>query len=634
MYAYTGKVLHVDVTSQTTRVQRLEPEFLKKYVGGVALATRLVYDNTPKGCDPLGPDNALCFACSAFAGTTFPVGTKHSVAAKSPLTGFIGDSLSGSHFSEMLRRAGWDGIVVKGQAPEWIVLFIDDDDVQFLDASDFLGMGAVETQQAIREWLGDENVRVSAIGPAGEKLVRYASIDNDGRQVGRTGNGTVMGSKRIKAIAIRGSQPISVADVDALMAETLKLIKVSQGPGTLKYRTMGTPANVLNMNKMGVLPTRNFSETVFEDAEKVSGEYLRDHYTEKQVGCSGCSIACEQWGVVREGKYKGARIGLDYECLFALGPNCGIGELPPIIRLVQLCDELGIDAMSTGVVVSWAMECYERGILSKEDCDGLELNFGNDEAAVALVKKIAHREGIGDLLAEGVKRASEEVGKGSEHFAMHVKGLEMPGYDVRSLKTFAMGLAVGTRGACHNRSLAYEADIKGMVDRFIAEPGRGQIARDKEDFAAILDTMVICKFLRNCFDDFYEDVSRIYTLTTGIPMTAEELRYVGERAWNLKKAFNIREGWTKADDWLPPRVMNDPIPTGPSKGYYISDQELRMMIDDYYQARGWTEEGLIPKSKLIELGMADIAEDIGVEEPVAVFQAQPIANPGYTSEEA
>ena len=635
MYAYTGRILHVDMTSQKTWVERVDAEFLKKYVGGAGLATRLVYDNTPKGCDPLGPENALCFSCSAFAGTTFPVGTKHGVAAKSPLTGFIGDSLSGSHFSEMLRRAGWDGIVIKGKAPKWIVLFVDDDDVQFLDASNFVGMGTTETQEAIRQWLGDENVRVSAIGPAGERLVLYALIDNDGRQAGRSGNGAVMGSKNLKAIAIRGSHPITVADMDALMQETLKLSKVSRGPGTLKYRTLGTPANVLNMNKLGVLPTRNFRETVFEHAEKVSGEYLAEHFTEKKVGCSGCSIACEQWGVVKEGKYKGARIGLDYECLFAVGPNCGIGELPPIIRLVQLCDELGIDAMSTGVVVSWAMECYELGILSKEECDGLELNFGNDQAAVALVKKIGYREGIGDLLAEGVKRASERVGKGSEHFAMHVKGLEMPGYDVRSLKTFAMGVAVCTRGPDHNRSLAYELDIKGVVDRFTAEPGRGRLAMEKEEFAAILDTMVICKFLRNCFDDFYEDVSRIYTLTTGIPMTAEELRTLGERVCNLKKAFNIREGWTKADDWLPPRVLEDPIPFGPSKGHYVKPEELRMMIDDYYQARGWTVDGLIPKSKLIELGMEDIAEDIGVvEEPQAVAEAQPVANPLPTEKEA
>jgi aldehyde:ferredoxin oxidoreductase len=613
MYAYTGKILHIDLSTQKTWVEQVGPEFLKKYVGGVCLATRLVYSNTPAGCDPLGPENALCFACSAFAGTTMPVGTKHSVASKSPLTGFIGDSLSGSYFSEMMRRAGWDGIVIKGQAPKWTVLFIDDDTVQFLDASSFMGMGTTQTQRAIREWLGDENIRVAAIGPAGEHLVLYATIDNDGRQAGRTGNGAVMGSKKLKAIALRGSHPITVADPQGLLAETLKLIKASQGPGTQKYRILGTPTNVLNMNKMGTLPTRNFRETVFEHAEEVSGEYMHEHYTIKAVGCAGCSIACEQWAKVKEGKYKGAIAGLDYESLFALGPNCGIGELPPIIRLAQLCDELGIDTMSGGVVIGWAMECYERGILTKEDCDGLELHFGNDEAAVALVHKIAQREGIGDLLADGTKRASAKVGRGSEHFAMQVKGLEMPGYDVRSMKTFAAGLAVGTRGPCHNRSLAYELDVKGTVDRFKAEPGRGKLIKEKEEFAAIFDTLVLCKFLRNCFEDFYAEASRLYTMATGLPMTPEELKLLGERACNLKKAFNIREGWTKADDWLPPRALYDPLPSGPGKGCVVAPEELRMMIDDYYQARGWTPDGLIPKAKLIELGLEDIAEEIGVE---------------------
>lgn len=617
MFSYSGKVLHVDLGSQKTAVQELDAEFLKKYLGGVGLASRLVYDNTPKGCDPLGPDNALCFACSAFAGTTMPVGTKHGVASKSPLTGFIGDSLSGSHFSEMLKRAGWDGLVLKGKSPGWIVLFIDDDDVQYLDATQFMGMGTIETQKAVRKWLADENIRVAAIGPGGEHLVRYATIDNDGRQAGRTGNGAVMGSKQVKAIAIRGTHPIQVADPQGLLRETLKLIKVSQGPGTQKYRVLGTPTNVLNMNKMGTLPTRNFQETVFDKAEQVSGEYMHERFTVKAVGCSGCSIACEQWAEVKEGNYKGAIAGLDYESLFALGPNCGIGELPPIIKLAQLCDELGIDTMSTGVVVSWAMECYQRGILTKEECDGLELEFGNDQAAIALVEKIAKREGIGDLLADGTKRASAKVGKGSEHFAMHSKGLEMPGYDVRGMKTFALGLAVGTRGPCHNRSLAYEADVKGTVNRFIAEPGRGKIAKKAEELAATYDSLVLCKFLRNCFDNFFEEASRLYTMTTGIPLTAAELQSVGERVWTLKKAFNIREGWTRADDWLPPRVMEDPLPSGPGKGCYVKPEELNMLLDDYYEARGWTRDGLVPKSKLITLGLEDIAEEVGVEEAVA-----------------
>ncbi|MHB9033702.1 MAG: aldehyde ferredoxin oxidoreductase family protein [Anaerolineae bacterium] len=614
MFGYTGKILHVDVTSHTSWVEEKDAEFYKKYVGGIGLAVRLLYENTPAKIDPLSPQNALCFGTSSFSGTTVPVGTKHGVAFKSPLTGFVGDCLSGSHFSEMIRRAGWDGFVITGASPDWSVLFIDDDDVQFLDASKFMGLGTIATQKAIREWIGDENVRVSSIGPAGENLVRYALVDNDGRQAGRTGPGAVMGSKKIKAIAIRGSHPITIANMAGLLTETRKIVQISQGPGTAKYRILGTPSNVLNMNKMGVLPTRNFQQTEFEHAETVSGEYLHEHFTRKTVGCSGCTIGCEQWAEVREGPYKGSIAGLDYEPLFALGPACGIGELPPIIYLSQLCDELGMDSMSAGIVVAWTMECYEKGLLTKEDCDGLEPTFGNAEASIELIKKIAKREGIGNMLAEGTKRASAQLGKGSDHFAMQVKGLEMPGYDVRSMKTFAVGLATGTRGADHNRSLAYEVDVKGTADRFTADATRGKLAMDKENFACILDCLAICKFARNCFEHFSDDMANIYTMVTGIPMTPGEVDAVGERVCNLKKAFNIREGWTRADDTLPPRAMQDPIPSGPGKGCFVSQAELDMMIDSYYKARGWTRDGLIPRSKLISLGMEDIASEIGVDE--------------------
>jgi len=421
-----------------------------------------------------------------------------------------------------------------------------------------------------------------------------------------------MGSKNLKAVAIRGTRPIPVADLEGLSKACLELSQTAQGTKTEKYRILGTPSNVLTLNRLGILPTRNFQQGVFEAAEKISGEYMHEHYTDKAVSCAGCPIACEQNVTVKEGAYAGTRTSIDYESLYANGPLCGMDYFPGIIKAIELCDRYGMDTMSTGVVVAWAMECFEEGILTKEDLDGLEPYFGNHEAATALIEKIARREGIGDLLAQGVKRASEKVGKGSKHFAMHVKGLEMSGYDPRGLQTFALGCAVGTRGPCHNRSLAYEADIKGEVDRFKAEPGRGKVAKDAEEFAAILDTMMFCKFIRSCFKDLYADSAELYTLTTGIEITPEEIKKLGERAWNLKKAFNIREGWTKDDDWLPPRFLKDPIPEGTSKGCLVKPKDLRMMIQDYYQARGWTEDGLIPKEKLIELGLEDIAEDIGV----------------------
>jgi aldehyde:ferredoxin oxidoreductase len=443
--------------------------------------------------------------------------------------------------------------------------------------------------------------------------VLYANLTNDrGRQAGRTGLGAVMGSKLVKALAIRGTHSVKVADAEKLMPLCHKLSEVAQSTKTEKYRILGTPSNVLNMNRLGVLPTRNYQNGEFEGAEKVSGEYMKEHLTEKAVACYGCPIGCEQVAHVKDGGFSGARTSIDYESLFAFGPNCGIDDMKAVIAAIDRCDAYGMDTMSTGVTISWAMECFQRGILTKEDFGGVEPTWGNAQAVVDLVKKIAYREGIGDLLAEGTKRAAAKVGKGSDHFAMNVKGLEAAGYDARGFQTFALGCAVGTRGPCHNRSLAYEADAKGTVDRLSGGPDRGPIAAEAENFAGVLDTMMFCKFIRNCFADLWAEVPALYTYTTGIPFTKEDVRAVAERSWNIKKSFNIREGWTKADDWLPPRWLKDPMPSGGSKGAYVKEDQLRVMIDSYYKARGWTKEGLIPKEKLVALGLEDIAEDIGV----------------------
>jgi aldehyde:ferredoxin oxidoreductase len=613
MYSYTGKILHIDVAGRKTKVQRVDEEYLKKYIGGVSLAARLAYDNTPKGVDALAPESALCLATSVFAGTMVPVGTKHAVAAKSPLTNGLGDCLASSYFSASIKRAGYDGIVITGKAdqPTWV--FVDNDRVYFNDAADLWGMETFDTEEAIREKMGDERVRACTVGPAGERLVRLANITNDrGRQAGRTGLGAVMGSKLIKALAIRGTKAVEVADIEQLCEKARALGKVAQTTKTEKYRILGTPSNVLNMNRLGVLPTRNYQQGEFEGAEKVSGEYMKEHYTEKAVACAGCPIGCEQIVHVKEGPFAGARTSVDYESLFALGPNCGIDDMEAVIAAIHACDRYGIDTMSTGVTVSWAMECYQRGIFTKEDFDGLDMEWGNGQEVVELIRRIAYREGIGDLLAEGTRRAAAKTGQGSEHFAMNVKGLECAGYDGRGFQTFALGCAVGTRGPCHNRSLAYEPDAKGQVDRLTTGPERGPMAMEHEHFAGLFDIVMLCKFLRGCFTDAWSEIAELYTLATGIDLTPDELRLATERSWNVKKAFNIREGWTKAEDWLPGRWLKDPLPSGGSKGAVVSEDGLREMLQAYYEARGWTEDGLIPKEKLIALGLDDIAEDIGV----------------------
>jgi len=616
MFGYTGKILYVNLNTGKTKVESLSEEFCKKYIGGVGFATRLLYDNNKPRMDPYNPDNTLIFASGPVGGTLVPTGNKYSVASKSPLTGFIGDAISCSFWPRELKAAGYDALVIKGRADKPIYLFIDDDKVQLKDAKACWGKSPIETEELIREELGDAFVRVTAIGLAGEKLVRFACISNDsGRHnAGRTGLGAVMGSKNLKAVAVRGTKTIQVANLDELKQICYDLYEKAQGPATDKYRILGTPQNLLVFNRLGCLPTRNWQQATFEEAEKVSGEQMLENFVTNIPACAGCPIACEHVCLVKDGPYTGTQSpgSIDYETLYALGPNCGIGYFPAIIKAAVLCDHYGMDTISTGLAVSWAMECYENRLLTQTDTGGLELRFGNYEAYLQLIDRIAHREGIGDLLANGVKRASEQLGKGSEHFAMHIKGLELPGYDIRGLKTAALGFAVTARGGCHNRSGAYEFDIGGVVDRLKAEKDRGKLAMESEDYAAVFDSMVLCKFIRRCFKDFYAEAARLYTLVTGFKMEAGELRKAGERIINLKKAFNIREGWTRKDDRLPPRVMKDPIPDGIAKGSLVTPEEFDVMLDGYYEARGWANNGLLPKQKLYELGLDDIAEKMGV----------------------
>jgi len=610
MFGYSERILYVNMTTKKSSVEAISHNFCKKYIGGIGFVTRLLYDNTKPKIDPLGPDNALVFATGPFTGTMVSLGNKCVVAAKSPLTSFIGDSLTSSFYPSELRHAGYDGIVIKGKAEEPTYLFIDDDNVEFRNGKDLWGKSCLKTEKLIREEIGDDFIRVASIGLAGENLVHFANITNDGRHAGRTGLGAVMGSKNLKAIAIRGSNTVNVASLDELMEICADLFEGCQGPATEKYRILGTPANVLVLNRIAALPTRNWQKSTFEMAEKVSGEYMLDHYVTRVIACSDCPIACDHHCVVPDDS-SAASVSVDYESLYALGPNCGIGDLSAVIKAMGLCDYYGLDTMSCGLVISWAMECYEKKLLTKDNTNGLELTFGNSSFLIELIHKIARREGIGDLLALGVKKASEKLGKGSEHFAMHIKGLELPGYDIRGLKTAALGFAVAARGGCHNRSGAYDYDIGGKVDRFSAGRDRGQLAMESEDFAAVMDSLAICKFARRIFKDFYGETARIYSMVTGFETSANDLRRAGERIINLKKAYNIREGWTRRDDHLPPRVMKDPIPGGVAEGSLVTPDELNMMLDGYYEARGWTSDGFIPKQKLIELGLDDIAEQMG-----------------------
>ena len=627
MHGYHGKILHIDLTERKTWVEEKPESWYKTYIGGVAMATRLCWENIEPGCEPLSPENPICIANGIFAGTPVPVGGKYGLASKSPLTGFIGDSLSGSWFSIALKRAGWDGLVIHGASEEWVNVYVNDKRVQFRDATKYLGLGTFKTEEAIRDDLLDDQVRSATIGPAGENGVLYANVTNDGRQAGRTGHGAVWGSKKLKALSVRGTEGVTVYDPEKLLEMSFDITEASQGPHTSKYRLLGTVTNVLNMDKLGLLPTRNFQEGTFEDAEMVSGEYLEEHHKVKKIACAQCPIACEQMSMAKE-PWEGAMTGIEYECLFANGPNLGINDMNAVIKLIDVADRAGMDAMSNGVTISWTMETFERGIFKKEDfkCvkypEGFEPYFGNGEAAVTLAEMIRDREGIGKILSLGTRRASQfiDAERGAETYkwAMNIKGLENPGYDARGLKTFSVGLAVGTRGGCHNRTAAYDPDIKGRVDRFSIDETRGKVAARTEEYAAVYDTLPLCKFIRRCFTGkadragAWPAIADLINATTGWDFDYEAVDQIGVRAHTIKKAFNIREGWTREDDHLPYRWHHDPMTKGASAGHVVTEEEIEYLKDLYYEAKGWTKEGLIPKELLIELGMEDVAEEIGV----------------------
>ena len=615
MYGYHGKALVVDLSSGAHRWDNIPEQVLRSFIGGIGLGTYLLYKYCPAGADPLGPDNPLIFAASPLVGSRLTTSSKFAVMTKSPLTGFIGDSLSSSFLATELKKSCGDALIIVGQAETPTILFIEDGVPQFLDAAGLMGLGTFDTEQAVKERLGRQT-RVASIGPAGENLVRYASIANDGgRQAGRCGPGAVMGSKNLKALALQGSQTVDVAMPGATHQYSLDLSKRSLGAATEKYRELGTMANVSVFNRLGTLPTRNFRESTFEGAEKVSGEHLHQEHLAKNASCANCTIGCEKI-LVTSDKGKKSKGRMEYESLFALGPLCGVDDPNTVIRAAAICDDLGMDTISAGVTIAWAMECFDKGLLSTNDTGGIDLSFGNGQAILDILELIGHRKDLGGLLAEGTKMAAERLGGGSSDWAMQVKGLEMPGYEPRSLKTMALGLAVTPRGACHNRSSAYEADFSEQVDRLSVDESRGIIAAESEDFEAVLDSLIWCKFLRKAFNDFYEESAQVYTMITGWDMSLDELKQAGERIHNLKKLFNIREGWSRRDDALPPRTLQEPLPTGVVAGVGLTQEELDYMIAGYYRARGWNDDGSVPDTKLAELGLLDLLpESSGVGIP-------------------
>ena len=433
--SYAKRVLYVDMKSGKTEVKPLNEKLAKDYIGGIGLGMKMWLDHSEAGVDPFSPENPLIFITGPLTGTMAPsAGNSYAVVSKSPLTGTIGESKAHGFFGAEVKRAGYDAIIFTGKSDKLVYAWIDDDSVQLLDAEHLKYKSPAETDETIREELGDYYIRVSAIGEAGEKLVRIACIINDEyRAIGRGGMGAVMGSKNLKAVAVRGTHDVNVADPEKFQEFVRTVHERMKGPATRKYRTLGTPENVLVLNALAALATRNFTNATFEGAEKVSGEYLNEHYVKKIIGCATCGMRCDHIAVVPEGEYKNSTSRVEFECLWANGPLCGVDRLDAIIEAIRLADYYGMDGISIGVVVAMAMDLYEHGIITDKDTDGLKLNFGNHEALVEAIKRIGTRTGwFGETFAEGTKRAAEIIGRDAYKYANHIKGMELPGYDLRT----------------------------------------------------------------------------------------------------------------------------------------------------------------------------------------------------------
>jgi aldehyde:ferredoxin oxidoreductase len=591
---YFGQALIVDAGTGTATTLPLPDELLRAYIGGAGLGTWLMHRLAPAGADPLSPGAPLAFVFSPLVGTPLTTSAKFAVVAKSPLTGLLNDALSSSHFAISGKLTGYDAIVVRGACDQPSVLAVDGDGVRLLDAADLWGLPAAEAEQRLRERLG-RGWRAAAIGPAGERCVRYATISHDGRHAGRGGLGAVLGAKRLKAVAVRAATKVAPADPQAVLAAARDLRARSFGPATAKYRELGTLANLLAFNAISALPTRNFQAATFAGAPQLAAEELAQLRTVARNSCASCTIGCEHIYSARGGK----QMRVEYENVFALGPMCGVSDPDAVLAASALCDELGLDTISAGGTIAWAMECAERGLI-----DAPWLRFGDAGALMRALAETGARAGLGELLAEGSRRAAQRVGGGSAEFAPQVKGLELPGYEPRTMHAMALGLAVNARGADHNRSGAYEADLSGDHDRFAGGDAHVAAAVESEDRAAVMDSLILCKFLRGVFSEPFGEWAALLSAVTGWDVDGAELRRTARRIVMAKRVFNIREGWQASDDWLPERLLSEPVTTGSGRVATLAPGRLRGMISAYYTARGLDAGGRPGEAAVADLQLA------------------------------
>lgn len=581
MKGFGGEILYIDLGSEKVQKKKTDRKMVTDYLGGNGFGVTLLRGLVKKNTDPLGPKNPLILAAGTFSGSMIPESSQVGIFARSPLTGFLGETYIRGHLAPEMKFAGYDAFVIRNKSKKPVYLYITEDTVEFRDAKDLWGKDTWETEHTLKERLGPR-IQMVSIGQGGENLVRFASLTHDfGRNGGRCGLGTVFGSKKLKAIVVQGSKKIEAAETGKLVNECKELYKQSMTTETVKYREYGTPGGLMGLNRQGALPTRNWQQSQFEGAEKISGEEMK-HYWKYQVGCFSCPIACGKLTSFKKSKEEGP----EYETIFALGSNCGVDDLAYITKANELCDKYGIDTITTGNIIALAFELGERGIIKDP-----QLKFGNKEYMPELIRKIAFREGLGKDMADGIVPFAKKY-KALE-YAVQVKNLEPGGFHASGLPAYALSIAVDVRGADHQRAGAYAIDLWLEGEKRFEPNNKAAEVIMRETTYTIFDSVGLCKHVRKIYP--VEKMAELFTYLTGIKMTKDKLCEAGERIYNVEKLINIDLGWTIKDDVLPPRFLKDPLPDGPAKGQRIDQKIFEEMRRQYYLLRGWDEKG-IPKA--------------------------------------
>jgi aldehyde:ferredoxin oxidoreductase len=618
MKGYAGSVLRVDLSSGRVDITPTEENLARSYLGGRGLNVRRLFDEVPAGTDGMAPANKVIFGAGPLVGSLFPGGARYNVTGMSPQTGILGDSNAGGFFGPELRFAGCDQLIVEGAADRPVYLNIRDGQVELRDARHLWGLDVKQASEAIRQELDDRDTQLAVVGPAAENGVRFAGVfSNLVRAAARTGLGTAMAAKNLKAVAVRGTGMVSVADL-ARFQELIAMVdeRIYNHPEYEIRVRLGTTKLVSALNEIGGIATRHFLTGQFEHAGEVSGEAIEARFKLKNKGCFACTIPCSRFLVIDDPRFPGLKLeGPEYEPLAGFTSRIGNGDLAFGLHCIDLANRMGLDAIALSEVISWSMECWERGLLGPADTGGLELTWGNQEAVEELIGQVTRRKGFGDLLADGVKKAAERVGRGTEEYAMHGKGLEVFQADPRSIKAYALGNAVASRGADHLRSepwFEFSGDAEEGVRRYgcpesafrLEWKGKGRVVKHFEEMAAVCDSLGVCKNTYNNMEVLdWDETAALVNAATGWDMTGEEIRRAGERIVNLERLLIAREGIDRKDDQLPRRFLAEPLgpEQSPSAGATV---ELEPMLDEYYEARGWNlASGLPTRSTLAGLGL-------------------------------